>query len=93
MTEKAAPAFAFVLFASNAMGVLLEPIACVIRRPPREFAIRQSVGSVSANFGKATVRLRTQERKRLRRVRQVLPNPSIERTNTGKPVFASHLKR
>ena len=22
-----------------------------------------------------------------------LPNPSIERTNTGKPVFASHLKR
>lgn len=21
------------------------------------------------------------------------PNPSIERTNTGKPVFASHLKR
>ena len=22
-----------------------------------------------------------------------LPNPSIERTNTGRPVFASHLKR
>jgi len=23
----------------------------------------------------------------------LMPNPSIERTNTGKPVFASHLKR
>jgi len=36
----------------------------------------------------------TQRTMRAGRVPQsALPNPSIERTNTGRPVFASHLKR